>query len=1199
MFGWFTQGSINLSTAGAPPQYLWRTSVTPSLAHNIGVNPRLGRWFTDDSGVVISDALWKRLGSAPNIVGTAVTLDGRPLTITGVMPEGFRLPVPGSIGISNASDVWIYLDPRGNPELATQGIYTAYARRKPGVSVAQALADVKRAAAEIAALNPATRRAYTADLVSLRENMLTDLRSTLVLLFGAAGLLLLISCANVATLLLARSVARSRDTAIRVALGASRSHLALRYLVEGGMVALAGAAAGVALCVLLVRVILTVGSEYIPQADGIEIDWTVIAFAFAMALAASLLSSLAPLWQATRTAPNAVLTEGVRASAGAYARRLSRALVVAEIALAFALLAVSAILIVHLRDLGRVPTGLNPDGLLTFSLTLPASTPTAGRTQLQKRLLEAVRAVPGVTDATFTNQLPLEGCCQGGTVHVEGRPAADDTRRVSFVFTTPSYQTTMAMALRAGRFLAQADLSRDNVLTAVVNQAAVNRYWPDRNPIGASGRLNRQDGTRFEIVGVVGDVRNDGLNSAPEAELYLLADIIPLNPVSFVVRSQLPPAQLLIELRGAIGRVDPILAMHEVRTMNEIVIDSLQLQRTTSVTMTFFALAALLMATLGTYGVVSYAVRQRTVEMGTRMALGAVGRDLLKLVVGDGVKLAGAGLVLGAFAVGGGVWLLVEQLEVRDVSWPSIAFSTVIIGGVAVVASWIPAWRTTGLSPMVAIRDQQASVWQSAHRGWQRAVHSVSHAMSNRDEGPASIPTTALTEFVAASRSAASFADALQTVLVRVCGTLGVESAVLLERHGDGFQRMVAVGAIVPPSLAIAADGYLAGRLAAFSEPLPFEPGELEALAAWAAASRPERRDEITRLADVGVRLAVALRTRNDIVGVVLFGAPDGRDQFNSAEKQFLRGCGDQFALMLENARLTDRVVEQESLRRDLALAAEIQKRLLPTEPPIADVAEFAALSIPARSIGGDYHDFIQTGDQIGLAVADVSGKGVAAALIMSVMQASLRIFSADTDESLPHLMARMNRFLFRSTPANKYATFFYAQVDGPRRQLRYVNAGHNPPFLMRGAQVSAGVSGDDAADIQELSAGGTVVGMFPEMGYEETTVDLRSGDVLLAFTDGVTEAHSPDEAEFGEERLKAVLASVAHLPADRICAGVAAELKQWIKDAEQYRRSDARRDESTVSLSRALAGRCSRRRALRPGGAAARASVRVVPAPR
>ena len=204
----------------------------------------------------------------------------------------------------------------------------------------------------------------------------------------------------------------------------------------------------------------------------------------------------------------------------------------------------------HLRDLGRVPTGLNPDGLLTFSLTLPANSPAAGRTQLQKRLLEAVRAVPGVTDATFTNQLPLKGGCQGGTVHVEGRPAADDTRRVSFVFTTPSYQTTMAMALRAGRFLDRGQSPQGNDVTAVVNQAAVNRYWPDRNPIGASGRLNRQDGTRFEIVGVVGDVRNDGLNSPPEAELYLLPDIIPLDPVSFV-------APLAAAARPAAHRASP------------------------------------------------------------------------------------------------------------------------------------------------------------------------------------------------------------------------------------------------------------------------------------------------------------------------------------------------------------------------------------------------------------------------------------------------------------------------------------------------------------------------------------------------------------------------------------------------------------------------------------------------------------------
>jgi serine phosphatase RsbU (regulator of sigma subunit) len=553
------------------------------------------------------------------------------------------------------------------------------------------------------------------------------------------------------------------------------------------------------------------------------------------------------------------------------------------------------------------------------------------------------------------------------------------------------------------------------------------------------------------------------------------------------------------------------------------------------------------MATLGIYGVVSYAVRQRTVEMGTRMALGAVGGDLVTLVVGDGLKLAATGLAFGAIAIVGGVWVLISLLDVQNVGWAPVVFSTAIVAGIAMVASWVPAWRTTLLSPMVAIRDQQASVWQSAQRGLRRAMRSVAQVV-NRDEGPATIRTDALAEFVAASRAAGSFADALQTVLGKVCDVLTVESGLLLEKKVDGgYHSAVAVGALASSPLVIAVDGYLIGRLMAYSQPLPFEPGEFEALAAWADASRPERAAEIRRLAGASVRLVVPLRTHNDIIGVLLFGAPSGREHFTAGEKEFLRNCADQFALMLENARLTERVVEQETLRRDLALAAEIQRGLLPTESPVADVAEFAALSIPARSIGGDYHDFIRTGDQIGVAVADVSGKGVAAALIMAVMQASLRIFTAESGEPLPRMVARINRSLFRSTPANKYATFFYAQVDPGSRQLRYVNAGHNPPYLIRGGRPP----GD--ADIQELAAGGTVVGMFPEMAYEESTVDLCPGDVLLAFTDGVTEAHSPESVEFGEDQLKAVLARVAHLPADQICATIAAELKHWIQDAEQY----------------------------------------------
>jgi sigma-B regulation protein RsbU (phosphoserine phosphatase) len=258
---------------------------------------------------------------------------------------------------------------------------------------------------------------------------------------------------------------------------------------------------------------------------------------------------------------------------------------------------------------------------------------------------------------------------------------------------------------------------------------------------------------------------------------------------------------------------------------------------------------------------------------------------------------------------------------------------------------------------------------------------------------------------------------------------------------------------------------------------------------------------------------------------------------------------------MIENARLTGRVVEQERLRRDLALAVEVQKRLLPEQPPDASVAALAAVSLPARSIGGDYYDFIDLGDhRLGIALADVSGKGVAAALIMSVVQASLRIISSEGDVSLPQLAAKMNRFLHRSTASNSYATFFYAQIDARNRQLRYVNAGHNPPYLVRGVEGHpAGSVDNPVACIQELSTGGTVLGLFPEMSYQEATVDLRRGDVLVAFTDGVTEARNPEDDEFGEDRLKELLLRVAHLAVDEISARVSAELKDWTRHAPQH----------------------------------------------
>ena len=1164
-FGWFRAGRFHL-TAPGEPQFIPGAAVTPALARQLG-SPLLGQWFADDGSAVISSALWRRLGGGRDIIGSAITLDQRRYTVSGVMPPAFRLPI-ASLGGRGDTEVWIPFVASPSDLNRGAGRYFAYARRKPGVSLEQARADVRRVAAIVAATDPQRYRFYSADAAALRESAADGLRAPLLILLGGAGLLLLIACANVATLLLARAVVRARETAIRVALGASRRQLALRYFAEGALVSIAGAAVGVGLSAIFVRYILAAASWFVPRVDLVGFDWKVLGFSVAVAIATGVLAGLAPLWQAIRTAPNAVLSEGVRASAAAPARRLSQAFVVAEIALAFLLLTTSAILVVHMRNLGRGSLGFNPDGLVAFELGLPrrvvseAASAEARRAEQQRlaevrraeqeRLMAALRQTPGVSGAASASQLP-GGVCGGTTIYVEGRPPDALGQRNCFVEATPDLFSTLRIPLRSGRFLTESDRSRDG-LSVVINETAARAYWPGRNPIGAPGRLYGPDGDHFEVVGVVGDVRNDRLNKPAVPTIYLAA-AQGVNPMNVVVRSELPADQVIRAVRRSIRHTDPVAAMNDVRTMNDALSGTLLLERLSSLVMTFFGLAALLMATLGIYGLVSYVVRQRTVELGTRMALGAVSRDLVALVLGGGLKLSLAGVALGSIALVGGVRLLVRYLEVADFGWLPFAASTAVVALVAGSAASVPAWRTTLISPMAAMREQPPSVWAWARQRMGRTVRDIRAAIGADDGGSDIAAADVLTAFVDAARGADSYTGALRAVLASVCEKLHVESAALLERRdgpGTEYRCLVATGTLDAAAPAVAADGFLITRLRAYPLPLPFAPNELDAVGEWASSHRPERLDEIRALAAAGVRLAVPLRTRSEILGVLLLGDRPHRAGFSAHEKQVLRAAADQFALMIENARLTDRVVEQETLRRDIALASDVQRRLLPDAPPRATSVDFAAASVPARRIGGDYYDFVELRDgAIGIALADVSGKGVPAALIMSVVQASLRIISSEGDVPLPRLVARMNEFVYRSTPGNKYATFFYAVLDEPRRQLRYVNAGHNAPYLLRAGRPSTADS--TLLEIEELSIGGTVVGMFPDMDYEEATVELCSGDVLLAYTDGVPEAHNPGNEEFGEERLQQLLRRTAHLPADEISARISAEMTGWIRDAEQY----------------------------------------------
>ncbi|MBZ5594894.1 MAG: ADOP family duplicated permease [Acidobacteriia bacterium] len=1143
VFGWLRSENYNLTSPGEP-RHVIGAAVTPSLAHHIGVNPIVGQWFRDDAGAVISYTLWKRLGGDPSIIGKAIALNGRSYTVTGLMPPAFRLPLPGPGVDTLGSDVWISLDPHGAGRNPDEAYYVGYARRKPGIALSQAEADVKHAAAEIAKLNPVSHPSYTARLVDVRESVSRDIRPTLLLLFAAAGLLLLITCANVAGLLLARAVSRARETATRVALGAAPRQLALQYFMEGLFVSLAGAAAGVVVSAALVRVVVSIAVDYIPRADEIAIDWKVLLFAAGTACLASALSSLAPLWQAARTFPNEVLNEGVRASAGARSRKLSQSLVVAEIALAFTLLTVSGVLISHLRNLARIRPGFEPDHLLSFQLTVADAAGSSAEKlwPYQKRLIESLEAISGVGSAAIANQLPLNGCCLSTAIYAEGRPAnPNQVQRTSFMVISPEYFRTMRIPLRSGRFLNEHD-ARNDALFVVINQAAAKRDWPNQEPVGAYGRLAGPNGSRFQVVGIAGDVKNNGLGSPTVPEIYFLSAVAPVNPMLFVVRSPLPAERLVPEVRRAVQRVDPLQPIHDVTAMNDIAQGSLSLERVGTFMTAFFALAALLMTTLGIYGVVSYSVRQRRVEIGTRMALGAVSRDVLFLVVGGGLRMAVYGLAFGGLAVATAAWLLARVVAVHDVGFLPFASSTAIVAVIAMGASLFPAWRASLLSPMVAMRNDPASMWQSAYQRIRQAVQGMSRAedVSVLSDG------SMLTEFVDASRRAASFAEALQSSLATLCGRVGGKSAMLLEKvSGQEYRRAAATPEQAFSDCSLPAEGFLLNRLRFYAFPLPFNGGDVDTWQRWAKEYRPQYLAEIETLKNTGARLAVSLRTKSEILGVLLLGPPEGRESYSRAETRALGDWAQQLALMMENARLTDRVVEQEKVRRDLALAVEVQRRLLPEQPPQTAVAELAAISLPARSIGGDYYDFLDAGDhRIGIALADIAGKGIAAALIMSVVQASLRILSTEENISLPQLAAKMNRFLHGSTKSNSYATFFYAQIDDRNRQLRYVNAGHNPPYLLRSIENS---------EIEELSTGGTVLGLFPQVSYQEATVDLQPGDVLVAFTDGVTEALNPHEEEFGEERLKNLLRQVVHLPAHEMSVRISHELRNWIKDAAQY----------------------------------------------
>jgi sigma-B regulation protein RsbU (phosphoserine phosphatase) len=387
-----------------------------------------------------------------------------------------------------------------------------------------------------------------------------------------------------------------------------------------------------------------------------------------------------------------------------------------------------------------------------------------------------------------------------------------------------------------------------------------------------------------------------------------------------------------------------------------------------------------------------------------------------------------------------------------------------------------------------------------------------------------------------ASHNAGSFTEAIEAALQTLREQVKASGAFLLTRL-DQDQPFLTEGFALP------ANCLLLNRLRNYSSALPLTHADLAGWRKWAQEQAPEHLPEITTLQQMDTALAAPLQSKSGIIGILILSAPLDHNSYSVAERTVVRSAAAEFALLLENSRLSARIVDQERLRRELALATEVQKRLFPESPFSTAGLQLTGICMPARGVGGDYYDFLELGNQqTGVALADVAGKGIAAALIMSIVQASLRSLASTDGISLADLATKMNRLLHRSTGVNGYATFFYSQFDEKRRTLRYVNAGHNPPFLLR-----------QSGEIEELKNGGMIIGMFAQAAYEETEIQLQSGDVLLAFSDGVTEAHNPQQEEFDEEPLKNLLRRAATLPIQEMAAKIMDELKVWMSGAPQH----------------------------------------------
>ncbi len=719
--------NINLTGHGKPSRI--QAAVASSNYFSVlGVAPIMGRDFTaeDDVGrigyvVIITYDLWQqRFGGDRDIIGKTVRLDDDPMTIIGVMPKGFRHP-----GESGASpmELWapIALD---NPDttflnVRQNRVFDVIGRLKPGITVSKATAELDALSRRLAQQYPAAYPAavgWRADALPLAERVVGDVRPALLVLLGAVGFVLLIGCANVANLLLARATTRDREIAIRTAIGGSRGRLIRQLLTESLALATLGGALGVVIAVWGTSALGRLTALYLPRAREIGLDGTVLGFSAFLILLTGIGFGLIPAIQASRPDLQSVLKDSAKgASAGAPRTRVRGALVVVEVAVALILLAGAGLLLRSFYQLVSVEPGFNPDRLLTLRVWLPWPNDaekgrffTHGqRLTFYERSLEAVRALPGVKSAALTSRLPLSGR-NSTRFTIEGRPlAADEVPHTAEVrLVTPNYFETMGIPLLQGEGLPElADSSTPG--SAVLNQTMARKYWGQENPIGQRIQVFGPQGPWLTVTGVVGDVRQMELESPPREEFYVSYRSNVGQEMSMLVRTSEQPEKMEAAVTQAIQAVDPEQPVFGMMSMERLLANAGAERRFSLVLLLLFAGIALLLSAIGIYGVMAYTTTQRRHEIGIRMALGAGSSDVLGLVVGQGMRLVAIGLGIGLV----GAWLLsrvlssqLYQTSAQDpITYVSVAL---VLGLVALTASYLPALRATRVDPMISLRSE-------------------------------------------------------------------------------------------------------------------------------------------------------------------------------------------------------------------------------------------------------------------------------------------------------------------------------------------------------------------------------------------------------------------------------------------------------------------------------------------------------------